>query len=119
MNWEKVLETIIVLALALLIASILFDISWLIYASMGLLTISIISKSLTNLIAKTWLSFSNYFGIVMNFIIMFIIFYLFLCPLSFFQRLFGKNNILKKRGENSYFINRNHQYSNKDIENPW
>ena len=119
MSREKALETIIVLALASLIASILLDINWLIYVTMSLLTISIISKKLMNLIAKAWLSFSNYFGIVMNYIILFIIFYLFLCPLSFFQRLFGNNDILKKRGNHSYFISRNHQYSNKDIDNPW
>lgn len=119
MTWEKALETIIALTLASLIASLLLDINWLIYLSIGLLSISFISKWLTTMIGKGWFSFSNYLGIVMNYIIMFIIFYLFLCPLSFFQRLVGKNHILKKRGGNSYFLHRNHLYSDKDIENPW
>lgn len=119
MNREKVLETIIVLALATLIASLLLDIDWLIYIATGLLTISIISKWLTNMIAKAWLSFSNHFGVIMNYIIMFVIFYFFLFPLSFFQRLFNKNQIFKKQAGNSHFIQRNHLYTNRDVENPW
>lgn len=119
MNWEKSLETIIILALASLVACLWFDVSWLIYLSIGLLAISFISKKVTTLIAKVWFLFSEYLGIVMNYIIMFIIFYLFLCPLSFFQRLFGKNQILKKEDNNSHFIKRNHLYTDKDIKNPW
>lgn len=119
MNREKVLETILVLALASLVASLFLNIDWLIYVATGLLIISIISKRLTNMIAKAWLSFSYHFGIIMNYIIMFAIFYFFLFPISFFQRLFNKNEILKKGKGNSHFIHRNHLYTNKDVENPW
>ncbi len=50
---------------------------------------------------------------------MFIIFYLFLVPLSFFQRLAGSNQILKKRDSKSHFHQRNHLFTQKDIEKPW
>ncbi len=119
MNWEKALETIIVLALATLVASLLLDIDWLIYIATSLLTVSVISKRLTNVIARAWLSLSNRFGIIMNYIIMFIIFSFVLFPLSFFQRLFKKNEILKKQKGNSHFVQRNHLFTNQDIENPW
>ena len=119
MNWEKALETIIVLALASLLASFILDINWLVYLAIALLTISFISKKLTTLIGEVWFIFSEYFGIVMNQIIMFIIFYLFLCPISFFQRLFGGNQILNKSKNGSHFIKRNHLYSKNDIKNPW
>ncbi|MEN3325069.1 hypothetical protein VP395_15130 [Mariniflexile soesokkakense] len=119
MKWEKSLETIIVLALASLVASLWFSASWLIYISIGLLSISFISKKLTTLIGKGWFGFSEYLGIVMNYVIMFIIFYLFLCPLSFFQRFFGRNQILKKGEFDSHFVKRNHLYVRKDIEHPW
>ena len=119
MNREKSLETIVVLALASIIASLWLHISWIIYVAIGLLVVSIISKKLTTFIGKVWLSFSNYLGVVMNYVLMFVIFYLFLVPLSFFQRLAGKNQILNKRNGNSHFHKRNHLYSKKDIENPW
>ena len=119
MNREKALETIIVLALAFLIASLWLYTSWLMYLSIGLLTLSFISKRLTALIGKGWLSFSNYLGVVMNYIMLFIIFYFILFPLSFFQRQFNQNRILKKVKGDSHFHQRNHLFSIKDIENPW
>ncbi|WP_308991280.1 hypothetical protein QLS71_001600 [Mariniflexile litorale] len=119
MNWEKSLETIIVLALVSLVASLWFDVNWLVYVSIGLLAMSFISKKLTIFIGKVWFAFSEYLGIVMNYITMSLIFYLFLCPISFFQRMFGANQILKKEENDSHFIKRNHLYTNKDIKNPW
>jgi len=119
MNREKALETVIVLALVSLLAFFKFHLNWLIYVAIGLLVISFISKKLTIIIGKAWFSFSHYFGMVMNTIIMCIIFYFVLTPLSFFQRLTGKNQILRKEKGDSYFYKRNHLYSNKDIEKPW
>lgn len=119
MKREKALETVIVLALASLIAMLWLDVSWLIFPAIGLLAISLISKRLTGIIGKGWLAFSFYLGIVMNYVSMFVIYYFFLTPISFFQRLAGSNQILKKRKTNSHFHQRNHLYTHKDIKNPW
>jgi len=119
MNREKALETIIVLALVLLIVHLQFHVSWAVYLAVGLLAIAVISKKITLFIGKLWFAFSHYLGLVMNQIIMFIIFYLFLLPLSFFQRLMGNNQILKKHKDNSYFHQRHHLFTKKDIERPW
>lgn len=119
MNREKGLETIIILVLASLIVYLKFDTIWAIYLSLGLLAISLISKEITIIVARGWFSFSHYFGIVMNQIIMFVIFYLVLIPLSFFQRLMGSNHIFRKNKNNSYFHKRNHLFIRKDIERPW
>ena len=119
MNREKALETIIVLALASILASLWFNVVWLIYLSLGFLAISLVSKRLTAVIGKGWFAFSYYLSVVMNYIIMFIIFYFFLFPFSFFQRLAGGNQILKKRKGESHFHQRRHLYSHKDIEKPW
>lgn len=119
MNREKGLETVIILALASLIVYLKFDATRAIYLAIGLLGISFISKKLTIIIGKIWFSFSHYLGLVMNQIIMFIIFYVVLIPLSFFQRIMGSNQILKKNKSNSYFHQRNHLFTRKDIERPW
>ncbi len=119
MNREKGLETVIILALASLIIYLKFDAIWAIYLALGLLVISFISKKITITIAEAWFYFAHYLGLVMNQIIMFIIFYVVLTPLSFFQRLMGSNQILKKNKSNSYFRKRNHLFTRKDIERPW
>lgn len=119
MTIEKSFETIIVLALASLIAFLTFDVNWLIYLALLLLFIAVVSKKLTFIIGEIWFSFSFYLGLVMNCIIMFFIFYLILTPLSFFQKLSGNNQLLKKGSGDSYFNKRNHLYIKKDIEKPW
>ena len=119
MTREKGQETIIVLALVCLIVFIKFNTVWLIYLALSFLIISLISKKLTIAIGAFWFSFSHYFGLVMNYIIMFFIFFFVLTPLSFFQRLTGNNKILKKKNNNTYFDERNHYYTNDDIEKPW
>ena len=119
MNREKAFETIIVLALASLIASLWLNVQWLVYLALAFLAIGMISKSAAMFIAKVWLGFSHYLGVVMNFVLMFIIFHLILIPLAGLQRLFGHNHIRKKTNGSSYFRPRNHRYTSKDIDNPW
>lgn len=119
MTREKAFETILVLALASLIISLWLNVEWLEYVAIAFLVIGIISKSVSMSIAKIWLGFSHYLGIVMNFVLMFIIFHFILIPLAFLQRLFGNNQIRRKTSGNTYFHHRNHHYSSKDIDNPW
>ena len=119
MKREKGLETIVVLTLVCLIGFLKFDANWLIYTGLVLLTIGVISKIATIAIGKYWFLFSFYFGSVMNYVIMFFIFSFILIPLSFLQRLFGHNKILKKNTTESNFHIRNHPYTEKDIEKPW
>ena len=119
MNREKAFETIIVLALASLIVSIWLNVEWLVYVTMAFLIIGVVSKSTAMAIAKIWLGFSRYLGVVMNFVLMFVIFYLILIPLALLQRMFGRNQISRKNNENTHFHLRNHRYSSKDIDNPW
>ena len=75
MDREKAFETIIVLALASLVVSLWLNMGWLVYLAMGFLVLGIVSKSASSAIAKIWLGFSHYLGMVMNFVLMFIIFH--------------------------------------------
>ena len=119
MNREKAFETIIVLALASLIISLWLQVDWLLFVAMAFLVICIVSKWASMAIAKVWLGFSHYLGVVMNFVLMFIIFYFILIPLAGLQRLFGNNQIRRKTNGTTFFHSRNHRYSGKDIDNPW
>ncbi|MBW8200449.1 SxtJ family membrane protein [Flagellimonas abyssi] len=119
MEREKAFETIIVLALASLIFSVWLHVEWLVYVAMAFLAIGVVSKRASTLIAKVWLGFSHYLGVVMNFVLMFIIFHCILIPLAGLQRLFGNNQVRKKTTETSYFHPRKHLYTGKDIDNPW
>lgn len=119
MSREKSLETIIVLVLASLIIYLLSDVSWLVYVAVCLLIFSLVSRKITTFIAKGWLFFAHYFGMVMNYLILIIIYYVILFPLAMLQRLLGKNQILKQNTTDSYFKKREHLFSQKDIDHLW
>lgn len=119
MKKEKAFETIIVLALVALIFFLVYNKMWILYLSVALLAIPIISVKATLVIGKIWFGFADYLGLVINFIIMFVCFYLILVPLSFLQKLFGGNQILKKQEGDSYFHKRNHLFTSEDINKPW
>jgi len=119
MTREKGLETILVLVLASLILYLKFDTKWLLYLSLFFLVVSVISAKLTVIIGKIWFSFSHYLGMVMNVLIMFLIFYIILTPLSFLQKLAQKNKLLQKPNGETYFHQRDHIYTARDVEKPW
>ena len=116
---EKAFETIIILALAALVFFLIYQKNWLIYLALTILALPIISSKIAIWISNIWFTFSEYFGRVMNMIVMFICFHFFLVPLAFLQKTFGKNQILKKKEGNSYFIKRDHLFTSKDISKPW
>lgn len=116
---RKSLESVLVLVLLFLIAYMRFNESWIIYSAIGILVASLLSKKILLLLGRLWLGFANYLAVVMNHIILFLVFFLILVPLAFFQRLAGANQITKKRTPDSYFHRRNHTYSLKDLAKPW
>ncbi|MAW94805.1 MULTISPECIES: hypothetical protein [unclassified Leeuwenhoekiella] len=119
MNIAKDQETLIVLSLAALIAFLKFELQLLLILAIGFLLIAILSKWLSHQISRLWLGFSFYFGLVMNYIIMFFIYFLILTPLALLQKLFGSNQLLKGKGAHTYFTERNHQHTFDDLKNPW
>lgn len=119
MDRGKAFETITTLSLALLVIALWQDQTWPIYVSMALMAISISSTRVLLFIAKSWSSLSHYWGIVMNFVLMFLIFHFILLPLAILQRLFGRNQIRQKTVGMSYFNSRKHLFSSKDIDHPW
>lgn len=70
-----------------------------------------------------WYKFSEILGVVSSTIILTVIFYLVLFPISFFKRAVSKKDELNlkswKNGEKSTFTNRDHTYTPEDLINPY
>ncbi|MCB9233570.1 MAG: hypothetical protein H6581_18075 [Bacteroidia bacterium] len=120
-NRTETYKTILVLAAAALVAHFVFDKTWLIYLSLGLMVISLISGWVADKISWLWLKFAEILGNVNSKVILGVIFFIFLTPLAFLYRLMGKNSMqLKRKGQGeSYFTERNHTYTAKDLKNLW
>ncbi len=122
MNKEKErspYETLLALCIVLLIAYVVFDISWAAKASLVLGLVGLLSKTIAGYVHRFWMSFTHILGTLMTHLLLFLVFYLFLVPIAFLYRLAGKAGMKKSLGKESNYVERNHTFTAKDLENLW
>ena len=75
---------------------------------------------LERLIVWLWGKFALGLGWFNTRVILSVVFFIFLTPFGLLSRVFSKKSGLKlKNDSNSTFVERNHTYSKKDLENIW
>ncbi|MEM6718796.1 MAG: hypothetical protein AAF611_05765 [Bacteroidota bacterium] len=75
---------------------------------------------LERLIVWFWGKFALVLGWINTRILLSVVFYIFLTPFGILSRVFSKNSNLKlKNDSKSTFVERNHTYTKKDLENIW
>ncbi len=71
-------------------------------------------------ILAAWMKIAEVLGYINTRILMSIIFFLFLTPFAWLQKIFSRKNFLSlKNKEDSVFHVRNHEYKSEDFENIW
>ena len=91
----------------------------------GILGLSLMAMTLPQLfkpMAWIWFSFAEIMGTIMSKLILGLVFFGIITPLTFIIKLMGVDSMrikLWKNNENSAFIDRNHQYTKADIEKPY
>lgn len=118
-NKSKSLETLLVLVGALIVVFWISTKKIYLLVALIFILIGVISPFLSAKISWVWLKFAELIGSVMSKIILSVVYIFFLVPIALVYRLTQKNPLFLKRKEGSYYIDRNKQYSPKDIENIW
>lgn len=123
---EKRVETLSLLALAIIVislmkseASILDDTNKIKFIAAILLSIGLFITSLAKIITFGWMKLAEILGLFMPKVVLGLFFYLFLFPFTLIFRLFNKDNLNIVEGKSTYFSERNHKYSARDLENIW
>ena len=119
MKNEKTTETSLVLATGLLLLFYIFELKVFILLAFIIGIIGIFIKPLANLISRLWLKLGELMGWVVSKIVLSIIYFLFLLPLSLIYRLVKKDPLKLKKKDSSCWTTRNHKYTSKDLENVW
>lgn len=91
-------------------------------AAIVLLLVNMIIPNIFKPVAKIWLGLSHLLGSVMSIIILAVVFVALVLPVGFIRRALGKDSLhLKKwkKGNDSVFKVREHQYTSEDIEHPY
>lgn len=119
MNRTKVLETVLVLVLALGLLYWFNQNKYLLLAAGVLAATGLFIPPLAAAIHWAWMKLAEMMGFVMNKVILTIVFVILVIPLSFISRLFRKNIVKIKPGGSSYFKNRDYTYTKDSLENVW
>lgn len=111
--------TILTLVIGFLLLYLLFSWRWSLYVSFSIGVIGIISPYLSEKIHKIWIKFSAILGFIVPKILLSIVFYFVLVPISFLFRMFNKDPLMLSDKYDSYFITVNRDYDTKSFENTW
>ena len=126
MNREKKVEAILAIVVGFLALYFIFgkwkgfQVNWMLWVSLVVGVLSMMSDTMMNLITGAWFKFAEILGnYVTGPILLGVVFFLVLFPLSIFARMFGPDNLMRKRKKDSYYVDRDHAYVTEDIENIW
>lgn len=126
MNREKKVEAILAIVVGFLALYFIFgvwkgfQVDWMLWVCLVVGVLSMMSDTVMNLITSAWFKFAEILGnYVTGPILLGFVFFIVLFPISVLARIFGPDNLMKKRREDSYYVDRDHAYETKDIENIW
>ncbi|MEQ8324619.1 MAG: SxtJ family membrane protein [Vicingaceae bacterium] len=116
----KDLKAQLVIVTGFLFLSWVFNVQALVYKALGLGLIFLLSPHLTRLVLWIWEKIAHVMGWINTRILLTLVFYIFLLPISLLFKLFNRDPLgMKWSDDRSTFFQRDHLYEASDLENPW
>jgi hypothetical protein len=126
LNKEEKTKSLLVMVVGFLVLYFIAGYFWekeiktFLYISGAIGVLSLMSETISNLILKVWFKIAMILGWINTRIILGLVFFVFLTPFAWLQRLFVRKNYLSlKDSERTVFHTRNHQYKPEDFDNIW
>ena len=116
---DKSLGTILALTLIGVILFLVYTSKWFLIGSLVIGFLGLLSPLAARYIHVGWSRFSKVIGSVVSRILLGIIFFLVLTPLSALSRLSGKRHLRLREGGGSYFRETNKTYNRDSLKNSW
>lgn len=114
----KVYEDILGITVGFLILYFIFKREWLLYAALSLGGLSLLSKYTARLISLAWFRLTSFIGNIVSALLLSLIFFVVLTPISVLYRFFNRNKLMTKN-DVSLFKKRDHLFQKGDLKNPW
>jgi hypothetical protein len=111
--------TILVISTGFLLLYIIFSWKWALYTSLGVGIISIASSYISQKIEWLWFKLSKILGYIIPNILLSIVFYVFLFPISLLSKIFNKDPLMLSGKYKSYFIDIHKKTDKKSFEKIW
>ena len=112
-------SVMLVISTGFLALYILFSWHWTIYVSLIVGLIGITSPFLSRKLEWAWMKLANLLGFIVPNILLSIVFYFFLFPISLISRLFNKDPLMLSKNYKSYFRDIIKETDQKSFEKIW
>ena len=89
------------------------------YAGAIICVLGLAWQGFGEILHRLWMKFGELLGAVTSRIILFLLYFLVLVPVSFFAKRFGKLTMQIKPEGDSFFKQTDHLFTKHDLENPW
>jgi hypothetical protein len=113
------LKAQLVIVTGLLLVYFLFKKAVFLYSAFACGLIFIFIPIIGNFIVSFWFKLAELIGWINTKVLLSIVYFVFLMPISFLYKRFNKNLLTLKNTSNSLYKDRNHTYTAKDLENIW
>ena len=112
-------STMLVISTGFLILYLIFSWNWAVYVSLLIGVVGIISPFLSKKVDWIWMKFANLLGLIIPNLLLGIVFFLFLFPISRISKLFIKDTLMLSKNFKTYFIDINKETDKTSFEKTW
>ncbi len=112
-------STVLVICTGFLILYLLFAWQWALIVSLVVGLAAIISGTLSRLIEKGWMGLAKILSYIIPSILLGIVFYLILFPISLISKIFTKDPLMLSPKYNSYFVTVSKESDKENLEKIW
>jgi hypothetical protein len=112
-------STILIISMGFLILYLVFSWEWAVIVSLIVGIIGIISSFLSKKIEWGWMKLAQFMGYIVPNILLSIVFFLFLFPISLLSKIFSNDPLMLSKKYKTYFIDINKEIDKKSFEKIW
>ena len=119
MDREKKLESLLIIAAGFLVLFFIFKIKLFVLIALIVAFFGAMSKVFASGVTWVWFKISQILGWINSRLLLSIVFFIFLFPLSLIMKAFGKSTIKLKKEKNTYYYQRDLVYKPEHLEDVW
>ena len=109
----------LIISMGFLVLYLIKEWHWAVIVSLSVGIIGIISPFLSRKIEWGWMKLGKLLGYIVPNILLSIVFYLVLFPLSLLSRIFSKDPLMLSKDHETYFVDVEKEMDRKDFEKIW
>lgn len=112
-------STVLIISMGFLLLHVLFSWQWAVIVSLVVGVIGIISSYLSKIIELVWMKIAKILGYIIPNILLSVVFYVFLFPISALSKLFNKDPLMISKEYSTYFIDIRKKIDKNSFEKIW